>query len=338
MRYKDHRRSRGPYRSTTKFLWIFCLSVCSLLVPLVLWHKGKSSTLDGERRSRDEVASSSLAINGIWTKERVGWERSIYPSSASKVDIYFAHRSFLYSGQIVSENVTVIMMWRSSECVDYNRDYPSDFLSTLSSMRKYDVSIDIGACYGDTSVPMALRSHEVLAFEPNPKSFEVLKANAVANPSLRITPHQYAVGHDGEVMLWYGGDHFCNGGGWGSWKNPSEEQRIRAKSVDLYKFLLSNYPDKINRIGYIKIDAEGFDGEILRSLSPLIARVKPIIVVEWFAYFRDETAPLKCTNGSLALFQAISDLGYKAWKESAPWIPVPGCESAHWVPDLWLSP
>lgn len=58
-----------------------------------------------------------------------------------------------------------------------------------------------------------LRVLQVIAFEPNPWSFEVLKLNARMNPGLNIHPHNFAAGdgQSSELLFTYGGD-MCNGG------------------------------------------------------------------------------------------------------------------------------
>ena len=267
------------------------------------------------------------------------WKLSPFPTAVQRSDLFHARRQYDTQSGVILEDVVITMLWRSSKCRDDNRDNPQNFLNTLGSMQRYDVVIDIGACYGDTSLPMALRANEVLAFEPNPHSFEILKANSIANPSLRIIPHNLAVGEAGTVNLWYGGD-YCNGGAWGDWKRESaaDEKLVNVTSVNLHQFIQAHYPDKLHRIGFIKIDVEGFDAQILSTLKPLLNVLHPVIVVEWFIHYRDVSAPNDCTEGSRFLFHVIDDLGYRAYSEVNPSKAIAGCESKNWVPDLWLEP
>ena len=155
-------------------------------------------------------------------------------------------------------------------------------MRTLSANAKaYDVVIDIGACYGDTAVPLSTNANIVLAFEPNPNSFAVLRANADLNSAVRILPYNLAVGQDEELDFFYGGE-YCNGGRWGKWKDGApDEKPVKVRSVSLPGFLSAHHPDPIPRIGLIKIDVEGYDARILATLGPLLAAAAPVVIVEW---------------------------------------------------------
>ena len=139
----------------------------------------------------------------------------ILPPQSKQIDIYKTRHVWLSGGKVHSENVTIFFLWRSSSCQDDNRDNPQGLMRTLSANAKaYDVVIDIGACYGDTAVPLSTNANIVLAFEPNPNSFAVLRANADLNSAVRILPYNLAVGQDEELDFFYGGE-YCNGGRWG---------------------------------------------------------------------------------------------------------------------------
>ena len=261
------------------------------------------------------------------------------PSQSKQIDIYRTVRTWASKGTIHSQNITIFFLWRSSTCVDNNRDQPQGLMRTLSASAKpYDVVIDIGACYGDTAVPLATRSNIVLAFEPNPHSFTVLKANADINTAVNIIPYNLAVGQDEFLEFFYGGD-YCNGGRWGQWKvGDPGERPVKVRSISLPSFLDLHHPGLISRIGLVKIDTEGYDGSILSTLRPIIDAAAPAIIVEWFALYRDPANPDTCTVGSRDLFRAIDAVGYTPFDESRPHEKVLGCESRHWVPDLLLLP
>ena len=60
--------------------------------------------------------------------------------------------------------------------------------------------------------------------------------------------------------------------------------------------------DKIEKLSFIKIDTEGYDKEIIKSISDLIAAYKPTIVAESFGMSSDEA--------KMELFEVISKQGY----------------------------
>ena len=52
--------------------------------------------------------------------------------------------------------------------------------------------------------------------------------------------------------------------------------------------LEQKYKDKLKNLSFIKIDTEGYDKEIIKSISDLIERYKPAIVAESFKYSTPE--------------------------------------------------
>jgi FkbM family methyltransferase len=232
--------------------------------------------------------------------------------------------------------------------VDWNANHKNLLFmqAGYNDLRDIDVAIDIGACYGDTAVPIAVNSKKVIAFEPNPFSFDVLEFNSLLNPHLHIHPHNYAVGiNDGEFLKFtYGGD-MCNGGIEGSWKDSSQETSIDVKTINMQSFLHREYGEEIfQRIDYIKIDTEGQDAMILRSLQDMLPLLKDsiLIQVEWFDYFdtsRHEggAGPHDVSSGSAELFKSIADLGLTPFYDINRSIHAPGPENKHYAPDLYLQ-
>ena len=54
-------------------------------------------------------------------------------------------------------------------------------------------------------------------------------------------------------------------------------------AVNLLDFLNTYHKEDINNISLIKIDAEGHDNEILKTIIPLINSVKPAIITEMYS-------------------------------------------------------
>lgn len=156
-------------------------------------------------------------------------------------------------------------------------------------LRQGDVALDIGAYTGDTAIPMALavgRQGWVFAVEPNPYVLPVLEKNASLNKQLtNIIPLNFAATPDDcEMQFEYSDPGFCNGGfheNISQWKH-GHLFKLKVKGKNLYTYLKENYPSLIDRIRYIKIDAEGFDCTVLETLEDLVNRVKPYLRVEVF--------------------------------------------------------
>jgi hypothetical protein len=90
----------------------------------------------------------------------------------------------------------------------------------------------------------------------------------------------------GEFYFEYSDAGFCNGGlhdKISKWRH-GHAFKLKVEGKHLPSYLEKNYPDLVSKIRYIKVDAEGFDYEILKSLEKLIAEVKPHIRAEVFKH------------------------------------------------------
>jgi FkbM family methyltransferase len=149
------------------------------------------------------------------------------------------------------------------------------------------LAIDIGAHTGDTTVPMALaigKKGTVLALEPNPHVFKILQKNSELNKSkTNIVPLCFAAtDHDGEFEFNYSDASYCNGGFFQSIKNQKHGHKyvLKVTGKNLENHLRSHYSDTLPSLSLIKIDAEGYDKEIIKSLRPLLLEYKPNIISE----------------------------------------------------------
>jgi FkbM family methyltransferase len=161
----------------------------------------------------------------------------------------------------------------------------------VNFFRQYSVNggltIDIGAHTGDTTVPMALaigQKGTVLALEPNPHVFRILQKNSELNKSkTNIVPLCFAAtDHDGEFEFNYSDASYCNGGFFQSIKNQKHGHKyvLKVTGKNLEHYLRSKHPDLLPGLSLVKIDAEGYDKEIIKSLKPLLLEYKPNIISE----------------------------------------------------------
>lgn len=187
--------------------------------------------------------------------------------------------------------------------------------AVVDSLREFlrpgDVALDIGAHSGDTAVPMALAvgpTGAVLAFEPNGYVFPVLERNASLNPGrTRILPFPYAVTpQDGKMTFEYSDPGFCNGGlheGMSRWTH-AHAFPLEVTGVALEPFLARHHPELVDRIRYVKVDAEGFDRSVLESIRGLLSRNRPFVECEFFKRLGLEQR--------LAQLRTLTSLGYRA--------------------------
>lgn len=150
-----------------------------------------------------------------------------------------------------------------------------------------DFCIDIGAHSGDTSLPMAMaagKSGCVLAMEPNPFVYHVLEKNARANTHVGNIDTIMAAAsvEDTFVEFEYSDSGFCNGGrheGISVLKHghPFKQEVF---CVNLENELRQDYADYLPRLKFVKVDTEGYDLYVLKTIENIIADYKPVIKAE----------------------------------------------------------
>lgn len=176
-------------------------------------------------------------------------------------------------------------------------------------IKQGDLAIDIGANIGDTTVPIALCTGVngmTLGFDPNPYVFKILQVNASLNKDkTNIIPVPCAISEKEEEFYFISSEaSFANGG-----ISPTKEsihgkfiypQKI--KGVNLKQYLEENYQEWLPKFSFVKIDTEGYDKEILKSIKDLITAYKPTIIAESFGKATD--------TAKVELYEIISNLGY----------------------------
>jgi FkbM family methyltransferase len=152
-----------------------------------------------------------------------------------------------------------------------------------------DTAIDIGAHTGDTPIPMALaagRNGKVLALEPNPYIFKILEVNATLNKDkANIIPLCFAAtATDGEFFYSSSEASFNNGGisESSSHQHGSFSMGHKVKGINLEKYLKTNHLADLKKLTLIKVDTEGYDVQVLKSLDNILSEYKPSIIFECF--------------------------------------------------------
>lgn len=132
------------------------------------------------------------------------------------------------------------------------------------------VALDIGANFGLTACTMSPYFKAVHAFEPNAKIFANLKGNPTLCDNIQL--YQLAFGAEKGMCKFYDLDG-ANGSVIES-DPAAESYPVPMTTVDAFCAENNIQPQ------FIKIDAEGLDGEIILSSRDTIEKHKPIIFFE----------------------------------------------------------
>ena len=200
--------------------------------------------------------------------------------------------------------------------------HPSDRQKTITDgqVKAYeeflspgDFCIDIGAHSGDSTIPMALvvgLGGCALALEPNPFAYHVLEKNARTNRHVMNieTMMTAATLEEGFIQFEYSDSGFCNGGrheGIGMLRH-GHMFKLNVFGVNLTNELKSDYSDFLPKLKFIKIDTEGYDLYVIKSLSDIIRLYRPSIKLEIFK----KTS----TKYRVELFSFLFENGYEVFK------------------------
>ena len=185
-----------------------------------------------------------------------------------------------------------------------------NFYKKLSN--KGGMIIDIGAHTGDTTVPMSLavgKEGLVLGLEPNKYVFKILKQNASLNlDKSNIKPLCYAATEsDGMFIFNYSDASFCNGGFLSKIQNSKHKHNftLEVAGINLQDYLLKEHKDELQKLDLIKIDAEGYDKEIIKTLADILDDFKPHLMIECYKRLNEIERS--------ELFEVVDNHGYELY-------------------------
>jgi FkbM family methyltransferase len=156
--------------------------------------------------------------------------------------------------------------------------------------------VDVGAHVGTWAQHFALKCKQVHAFEPQRSTYDRLHEGVQRAKLRNVVCHDVALGGQGDLDL-----HVVSVDGGGSTLRHRQElgavlgvERVRCAQLDDFAF---------DNVGVIKIDAEGFEIDILRGAAKTLEKHRPTLLLEawdheWFARERAQ------------LIAHVSDLGY----------------------------
>jgi len=140
------------------------------------------------------------------------------------------------------------------------RNYTTGFVP----ITRDSIVVDVGAHIGSFSIMVAKSARKVLAFEPEPTNYQMLKKNVELNHLENVSIFEMAVsgisGHQ-DIYIYQGGssaDYSLYKRGITNFKVG----RIRTISVeDIFK------QEGLPQIDFLKLDCEGAEHDILRNMS-----------------------------------------------------------------------
>jgi FkbM family methyltransferase len=140
------------------------------------------------------------------------------------------------------------------------RHYMRDFLP----ITKDSIVVDVGAHIGCFSIIAARNAYKVLAFEPEPKNYRMLKENVRLNNLKNISIFEMAVsGSHGyqDIAIYVNGStgsHSLYHG------NGRDITKKRVQTISLEEIIRK---EALPRIDFLKLDCEGAEHDILKNMG-----------------------------------------------------------------------
>jgi len=135
-----------------------------------------------------------------------------------------------------------------------------------------DVCLDVGACIGDTTIPMAIKSEYalVLAVEPEKSNLIYLRKNIQYYPTIKIRAKAIS-NRTGSMDL-----HVSNSIT-GHSLIPDEKSRIVDKVIVSCE-TLDDLQEHAGPFDFAKIDVQGSEADIFQTASKFLGSVKKLVV------------------------------------------------------------
>ena len=220
----------------------------------------------------------------IFRDSRTLKDRIVILMGYSKTPIYLLNylrsipnKKTLISGVTIKNNYGTFFCGRDLYSVLYfSSSFESEVRKKLYEMRG-GVVIDIGANGGMHSIPLAKLNKKVIAIEPEPKNFEILKKNISLNHLKNITPLRVACSDkDGKSYLYL--DDESAGGHTIVLENTARKKRKAEIETVKLDTIIKKF--KIDRVSLIKVDVEGAESLVLKGAIKTIKKDHPKIVFE----------------------------------------------------------
>lgn len=145
--------------------------------------------------------------------------------------------------------------------------------------QKGDIAVDVGSHVGSYAVRLAKNFREVHAFEPNPRTFDLLYENIQRNHSYNIIPNHLAVSDVQGSMILRVPKRTIAGSSIApshyGWVKFTDSVKVDAVSLDYY---FARRPK--GKIDFVKIDVENHELAVLKGMEKIISRDRPLMSVE----------------------------------------------------------
>src|SRR5579859_1919879 len=244
-------------------------------------HKQKRRSLLALRKRAKTALGRSLVllVNQIPSLRRlfssVGLRTSWGVFGDRIVNIHMTRRSSIRLTHLDESYLAFQLFWQGA-C--YYEPLTRELIQQL--LNPGDTFLDVGAHIGFYSLALAcsIPGLKVIAFEPNPKTFQILVANAAAN-ALEVVCEPIAISESAGTATLYLTESDMSAS---LMKDFQAEDTRQIGSVEVRTASLDSYfqGHSIKNLKAIKVDIEGHESAFFQGARETISKHKPDIVLE----------------------------------------------------------
>jgi FkbM family methyltransferase len=224
----------------------------------------------------------------------VSWPLAKQMRASIEVDVVGGSKMLVRTDDSLGRVLAISGVWEPN--------VTSTFIRSLSPG---DVCVDIGAHIGYytllASKLVGAKGH-VYAFEPSPRSYAALRANLDRNDVENVTAINSAVGQTTGTAELYEGPGTNTGGATMQGVLADRRGLRKPVRVDVRPVTAEIPATDLYRIRVVKIDVEGAEVDVLRSLAPVLAEAPHLALFvelnpKWIAGIPEYVADLCATYG-----------------------------------------
>ena len=200
---------------------------------------------------------------------------------------------YSFRGESNSQPMIIFNDWIGKNIILYGF-YEKETVDTIVNSldfnpRKYSC-IDVGANIGNHTLQFQKYFNKIIGFEPQNKTFQILKLNT--ENYLNISIYNFGIAQKDDLITFYIPHKNIGSASQKKTRNSHYEEKVEIKNYDkLFD----------QECSYIKIDVEGNELDVIKGMKNTIINYKPVISFEMRDYDN---------KSKLDLLNAFKELGY----------------------------
>lgn len=163
--------------------------------------------------------------------------------------------------------------------------------------------VEVGSHIGAFTVPLSKLCKAVYSFEPQRTVYQVLNSNLILNECRNVYSYMMAVGKENEICYFKEVDYGSRTTeqGFNSGAIQLKQIKTEANGYPCHQIRLDDFIPRDTPIGFMKVDAETMEMDVLEGASYLIKKNKPILYLE-------------SNPGAMDLINKVKSMGYRVFE------------------------